>query len=57
MVTKGDATCPQFPNGAKNLVLSRKLADTIKEIDPDICVEGHWVPVETDDTLADLLMH
>ena len=53
----GDATCPQFPNGAKDPVLSRKLADTIKEIDSDICVEGHWVPVETDDTLADLLMH
>ncbi len=52
----GDATCPQFPNGAKDLDLSRKLADTIREIDPDICVEGHWGPVETDDTLEDLLM-
>jgi glyoxylase-like metal-dependent hydrolase (beta-lactamase superfamily II) len=53
----GDATGPQFPNGGKDPVLSRKLADTIKEIDPDICVEGHWVPVQTDDTLADLLMN
>ena len=26
----------------------------IKEINPEICVEGHWVPVETSDTLADL---
>ena len=26
-----------------------------KEINPGICVEGHWVPVETDDTLQDLL--
>ena len=26
-----------------------------KEINPEICVEGHWVPVETDDTLQDLL--
>ena len=51
----GDATCSAFPNGKKDKDLSRKIADTIKKIDPEICVEGHWTPVETSDTLADLL--
>ncbi|WP_167562731.1 hypothetical protein WAA20_16725 [Butyrivibrio fibrisolvens] len=31
------------------------VVDTIKEIDPKICLEGHWEPVETSDTLADLM--
>ncbi len=52
----GDATCPQFLNGIKDADLSRKLADMIREINPDICVEGHWIPVKTDDTLADLII-
>ena len=51
----GDSTCPQYPNGQKDKVLAGKLADRIREIDPKICVEGHWVPVEPEDTLADLL--
>ena len=51
----GDSTCSQFPNGGRDEKLAHKLADKIKEINPEICVEGHWVPVETDDTLQDLL--
>ena len=51
----GDSTCSQFPDGAKDPVKARTLADTIKAIGPEICVEGHWVPVETADTLGDLL--
>ncbi|MBO7424893.1 MAG: MBL fold metallo-hydrolase [Clostridiales bacterium] len=51
----GDSTCPQYPNGEKDKVLAGKLSDKIREIGPKICVEGHWVPVEPEDTLADLL--
>ena len=51
----GDASCDEFLTGIKDADLSRKLADTIKKINPHICVEGHWVPVETDATLTDLL--
>ncbi|MBP5727678.1 MAG: MBL fold metallo-hydrolase, partial [Clostridia bacterium] len=51
----GDSTCPAFPHGSKDKALSIKLADRIKAFDPEICVEGHWTPVEPADTLADLL--
>ena len=51
----GDSTCPAFPHGSKDKALSVKLADRIKAFDPEICVEGHWTPVEPADTLADLL--
>ena len=51
----GDATCAQFPNGAKDKNLANKLADKIRLTGAVTCVEGHWQPVETEDTLRDLL--
>ena len=51
----GDATCKDFTNGKKDPALCKKLVDTIRQLNPQTCVEGHWVPVETDDTLNDLL--
>lgn len=50
----GDATCNDFFKGVKDRNLVNKLCDSIRNLDPEICVEGHWVPVETADTLADL---
>ena len=51
----GDATCEDFFAGIKRADLCEKLADTIKKIGPEICVEGHWTPVDTQDTLHDLM--
>ena len=51
----GDSTCDDFMTGIKDKKLTQKLADRIKVINPETCVEGHWVPVETSDTLGDLL--
>ncbi len=51
----GDCTCDDFFTGIKREDLCRKLADTIKEINPEICLEGHWIPVDTEDTLTDLM--
>ena len=51
----GDSTCGEFPTWKKDEVLARKLAATIEKIGPETCVEGHWQPVETADTLNDLL--
>lgn len=51
----GDSTCKDFRKGTKDKNLCKKLADKIKSINPQLCVEGHWVPVETDDTLNDLM--
>lgn len=50
----GDSACSEFPDGPKDKTRSMKLADKIKEIGPKICVEGHWIPVETEETLNDL---
>ena len=51
----GDSTGDEFMTGKKEPALCRKLADTIRQLNPQACLEGHWVPVETDDTLNDLL--
>ena len=51
----GDCTCRDFYTGVKSPDLCRKLADTIREIRPAACVEGHWVPVDPEDTLQDLM--
>ena len=51
----GDAACAQFPNGDKDKNLANKLADKIRLTGAVTCVEGHWQPVETEDTLSDLL--
>ncbi|MBO4807618.1 MAG: MBL fold metallo-hydrolase [Lachnospiraceae bacterium] len=51
----GDSTCSEYPMGSKDKNLSEKLRDTIKSINPEICVEGHWTPVDTQDTLDDLM--
>ena len=51
----GDSTCKDFQKGIKDPVLRQKLADKIKALNPETCVEGHWVPVETEDTLNDLM--
>ena len=51
----GDSAGDDFFTGIKRPDLCRKLADTIRRINPEICVEGHWVPVNPEDTLADLM--
>ena len=51
----GDSTCDDFFTGVKRADLCRKLADTIRGINPEICVEGHWTPVDTEETLTDLM--
>ena len=51
----GDSTCDDFFTGIKRPDLCRKLADTISGINPEICMEGHWVPTDPEDTLTDLM--
>lgn len=52
----GDAACSSFPDGIKDKKLAGELSDKIRSIAPKTCVEGHWHPVETEDTLADLIV-
>ena len=51
----GDSPYDEFKTGEKDLSRCQKLADKIKAINPETCVEGHWEPVKTEDTLNDLM--
>ncbi|MCR4714083.1 MAG: MBL fold metallo-hydrolase [Treponemataceae bacterium] len=51
----GDSTYSQFKTGNKDEALCEKLADKIRQINPETCVEGHWNPAETEDSLNDLM--
>ena len=51
----GDATCPEYPNGNRDMDKTRKLADTIRYTGADTCLEGHWVPLSTKEEIHDLL--
>ena len=52
----GDAACSEFPNGNKDSKLAGELSDKIRSTSAVTCVEGHWQPVPTEDTLADLMV-
>ena len=51
----GDSTYSQFKTGNKDETLCEKLADKIRQINPETCVEGHWNPTETEDSLNNLM--
>ena len=44
----------EFMTGIKREDLCKKLADRMKAINPEICVLGHWVPIDLEDALTDL---
>ncbi|MBR5344296.1 MAG: MBL fold metallo-hydrolase [Clostridia bacterium] len=47
----GDAEGGAFPHWKKDMGLARKLADTVRKTGATVCVEGHWKPVPTEDTI------
>ena len=51
----GDATGGTFPTWKKDSGLARKLAETVKAANAEICLEGHWVPCSKENTIEDLL--
>lgn len=51
----GDAAGGVFPTWEKDGPLCEKLAETIQNAAPFICLEGHWTPASLEDTLEDLL--
>ncbi|MBR4331189.1 MAG: MBL fold metallo-hydrolase [Clostridia bacterium] len=50
----GDAAGGVFPTWEKDGSLCGKLAETIKNAAPSVCLEGHWVPASLRETLDDL---
>lgn len=51
----GDSAGDDFFTGEKRADLCGKLADTVREISPEVCLEGHWTPADMQDTLTDLM--
>ena len=51
----GDATGGTFPSWEKDPALCRRLAETIRSVDADIFLDGHWTPVDRAEALRDLL--
>ena len=51
----GDCTGGTFPDWDFDEVLGCRLAETIKEIGPEVCLPGHWTPLDTEIIIKDLL--
>lgn len=50
----GDANSGTFPTWERDAAMAEKLAGTIRALDADILVEGHWTPTTKEDVINDL---
>ena len=50
----GDSTGGVFPEWTVGQTLADKLAQTVREIDPEICLPGHWTPLSPEIIIQDL---
>ena len=51
----GDCTGGAFPEWTVDQALADKLAQTVREINPEICLPGHWTPLSPEIIIQDLL--
>ena len=51
----GDSTGGVFPEWTVDQMLADKLAQTVREIKPEICLPGHWTPLSPEIIIQDLL--
>ena len=51
----GDSTGGAFPEWTVDQALAEKLAETVKKINPEICLPGHWTPLSPEIIIQDLL--
>ena len=51
----GDCTGGTFPDWDFDEVLGCRLAETIREIGPEVCLPGHWTPLDPEIVIQDLL--
>ena len=51
----GDSTGGTFPDWKKDLVLAGRLAETIRKVNPEICLPGHEPPLSRENAIHDLL--
>ena len=50
----GDSTCGALPDWTTDQCLADKLAQTVGEINPEICLTGHWTPLSPEIIIQDL---
>ena len=51
----GDCTGGAFPGWEVDQELANKLAKTVRQVNPEICLPGHWTPLSRDFIIQDLL--
>lgn len=51
----GDSTSGVFPEWTTDPVQAGKLADTIRKINPEICIHGHLEPLSTEEVIQEML--
>ena len=51
----GDSAGGTFPDWTVDPLLAEKLADTIRTVDPELCLPGHWTALSPEIILQDLL--
>ena len=51
----GDCTGGAFPGWEVDQELANKLAETIRQVNPETCLPGHWTPLSRDFIIQDLL--
>ena len=51
----GDSTGGAWPDWNVDQALAEKLAETIRKVNPEICLPGHWTPLSQEFIIQDLL--
>ena len=51
----GDCTGGAFPTWEMDEILAGKLAETVRKVNPEICLPGHWTPLDPEIIIKDLL--
>ena len=51
----GDSTGGAFPEWTVDRALAEKLAETVRGVNPEICLPGHWTPLSPEIIIQDLL--
>lgn len=51
----GDCTGGAFPDWTVDQALADKLAETVRRVNPEICLPGHWTPLSPEIIIEDLL--
>lgn len=50
----GDCTGGTFPDWEMEQALADKLAETIRQVNPAVCLPGHWTPLDPEYVIRDL---